>query len=235
MVNSNSNEAQKIKQAVGFESSLLVKDGMLVGLGTGSTATCFIESLGKRCREGLKIEAIATSNRSTELARSLGIPIVEMDKISKIDLTIDGADEIDGEMRLLKGGGGALLREKIIASSSKEMVVIVDESKCVKRLGAFGLPVEIVPFCYNTTLKKINDLGLYGTLRKSKDGSIYTTDNYNYIYDIQFHPVCENPEKTNLEIRNIVGVVETGFFFNIAKRVIIGYSDGSVKTLPPRK
>lgn len=229
MATFNSNEALKIKQAVGRESAKLVQDGMLVGLGTGSTATCFIESLALRCKEGLKITAISSSVKSAELAKARGIPIVGMEKVSVIDLTIDGADEIDPQLRMIKGGGGALLREKIIASSSKEMVAIVDESKCVKNLGAFGLPIEIIPYCYNTTIRKLNDHGFVGALRKNKGNSFYLTDNQNYIFDIKFNPVCRDPIRANADIKSVVGVVETGFFFGIAKRVVIGYADGSTK------
>lgn len=219
----------KIKQAIGIFAANLVEDHMIVGLGTGTTSAYFIESLAKRVNEGLKIKAIATSQRSTELARSKGISMLNMEEVVQIDITIDGADEIDPQKRLIKGGGGALLREKIIATSSKEMVVIVDESKVVKDLGAFGLPVEIIPFCYPATIHKLNNKGLIGKLRKNENNSLYITDNGNYIFDIQFHPVCEDPEKTNRLIREVTGVVDTGFFFHIAKRVVIGYADGTVK------
>ncbi|MDR3624547.1 MAG: ribose-5-phosphate isomerase RpiA [Chlamydiales bacterium] len=219
----------KIKQAIGKFAADLVMDGMIVGLGTGSTSACFIESLAIRCSQGLKIRAIATSQKSTDLAKSKGIPILDMEDVVQIDLTIDGADEIDHQKRLIKGGGGALLREKIIATSSKEMIVIVDESKIVKDLGAFGLPVEIIPFCYKTTLHKLSKIGFTGKLRTNPDGTFYITDNSNYIVDIHFDPVCRDPEKAYTLIRCITGVVDIGFFFHIAKRVVVGYADGSVK------
>lgn len=235
MILSNSNEALKIKQQVGYEAAKLVQEGMLVGLGTGSTAACFITSLAQRCQEGLKIKAVGTSVRSEQLAKQLGITIVDHESISSIDLTIDGADEIDPQMRLIKGGGGALLREKIIATASQEMVIIVDEGKLVENLGAFGLPVEIVPFCFNTTIKKLNDKGFFGSLRSNKDGSRYITDNHNFIYDIKFNPVSKHPESDYESIRSIIGVVELGFFFNIAKKALIGFRDGTIKTLTKNK
>jgi ribose 5-phosphate isomerase A len=227
----NSNETLKLKQQVGFEAAKLVKDGMLVGLGTGSTAAFFIESLAKRCQEGLKIKAVATSIRSEELAKQNGIEILDTNSITYLDLTIDGADEIDPFLRLIKGGGGALLREKIIATTSKEMVVIADETKLVKDLGAFGLPVEIIAFCFSSTIKKLNNKGFFGTLRKTKTNQPYITDNHNFIYDIQFDPVCIDPEYAYESIRGVVGVVELGFFFNIAKSAIVSFKDGSIKTL----
>lgn len=219
----------KIKQAIGAFAANLVSDGMIVGLGTGTTSTYFIESLALRCKQGLKIQTIATSEKSSQLAESRGIPTLSIEDVTQIDLTIDGADEVDPQKRLIKGGGGALLREKIIATSSKEMIVIADESKLVKDLGAFGLPVEIVPFCYKTTLYKLSKLGFRGKLRTKKEGSLYITDNHNYIFDIQFDPVCKNPEEDNEKIQSVTGVVDTGFFFGIAKKVVIGYADGSVK------
>jgi ribose 5-phosphate isomerase A len=216
-----SNKSDLIKQKVGQKAAELVQDGMLVGVGTGTTAHYFIQSLIARCQEGLKISAA--------LARSGGILVLEMDAFTKIDIDIDGADEIDPSKRLIKGGGGALLREKIIATSSSEMVVIVDESKLVKHLGAFGLPVEIIPFGYRATLSKLYHLGYKGDIRKNKNDTLYVTDNGNYIFDVRFQPVCSKPEEDQEKINSIPGVVETGLFIDIAGRVIIGFKDGSVE------
>jgi len=141
-----------IKKALGERASTLVQDGMLVGLGTGTTTSYFIDSLVTRCRAGLKISVVATSAKSLNLAQRGGMRILDLHQVTQLDLTVDGADEIDPQNRMIKGGGGALVREKILASSSKKMIVIVDESKLVPVLGKFGLPVEIVPFCYLTTL-----------------------------------------------------------------------------------
>ena len=224
----NQHAQDELKKAVGQKAASLVEEGMLVGLGTGSTASCFIESLIERCREGLKITAVSSSERSLEMAKSGGIPVLAMDDVTNIDLTIDGADEVDGKFRLIKGGGGALLREKILASTSKQVVIIIDESKLVDALGKFGLPVEIVPFGYNATIAKINRAGYEGTLRTKEDGSAYLTDNGNFIYDIHKPASFAEPEKDHNTINNIPGVVETGFFFNLPMRLLVGRKDGSV-------
>lgn len=232
MNDSNITKALSIKQAIGFKAAQLIENNMLVGLGTGSTAKWFIEALGKRCQEeGLKIEAIATSRASEILALEKKIPLLDVSKNTFLDITIDGADEIDPQFRLIKGGGGALFREKIIATSSKEMVVIVDESKWVNNLGHFGLPIEILPFWSKSTIKKIENKGYRGTLRKLSDQTPYLSDNHNYIFDIHFDNLCVNPEKTYDELRSIIGVIEIGFFFDIAKKAIVGYKDGNIKIL----
>lgn len=224
----NSNIAKK---AAGNAAADFVKSGMIVGLGTGSTASYFIQSLIDRCRQGLKIKVVATSERSRKQAIDGGIPFCDIDTITSIDLTVDGADEIDHQKRMIKGGGGALLREKIIASISKEMVVIVDENKLVENLGAFPLPVEIVPFAYQAIIFQINSLGYSGTIRRNEKSEIYITDNGNYIFDIHFQELRFHPEIDQQKIKAIPGVIETGFFFNLAGRVLIGKSDGSVKQL----
>jgi ribose 5-phosphate isomerase A len=224
----NQHDQDELKKAVGLKAATLIEEGMLVGLGTGSTASCFIESLIERCRAGLKITAVSSSVRSLEMAKRGGIPILSMDDVTSIDMTIDGADEVDSKFRLIKGGGGALLREKIIASTSKQMVVIVDESKLVDKLGRFGLPVEIVPFGYNATIAKLIRAGYQGTLRRTQDESVYLTDNGNYIYDIRTRTQFPEPEKDHDIIINIPGVVETGFFFNLPLRLLVGRKDGSV-------
>lgn len=216
------------KKAAGEAAAELVQSGMLVGLGTGTTAVFFIDRLIERCRSGLKITAVATSQRSMQRAREGGIPILDINAVTKIDMVVDGADEIDQEKRMIKGGGGALLREKIIASMSSEMVVIVDSSKVVDYLGHFHLPVEIVPFAYHWIIKEMEQLGYRGTLRKNKEAP-YVTDNGNYIFDIQLNYPCLNPEADEKKLKAITGVVETGFFFKLAGRVIVGYENGTTK------
>lgn len=219
------------KQAAGKAAVELVQNGMVIGLGTGSTAFFFIENLIERCRTTkLKITAVATSQRSSEQAQAGGIPLHDINKITSLDLTIDGADEIDHQKRMIKGGGGALLREKIIASISREMIVIVDENKVVDQLGKFPLPVEVVPFAHELTAYRLAQLGFNGSFRRTPMGELYLTDNGNYIIDIVFPNGCSTPEQDHAAIRNIPGVVEIGFFFNLAGRVIVGYSDGQVKT-----
>ena len=214
------------KKAAGQAAAEFVEDGMLVGLGTGSTAECFIESLIARCQKGLKIQAVATSNQSSEQAREGGIPILDIIDVSSVNLTVDGADEIDPQKRMIKGGGGALLREKIIAAMSDEMVVVVDEKKLVDKLGAFPLPVEILTFGHKATLRHLGELGYHGHLRKGEEKKFFLTENGNYIYDVVFESPCDDPENIDQRIRNVPGVVETGFFFQLAGRIIVGYPDG---------
>ncbi|MCE5316474.1 MAG: ribose-5-phosphate isomerase RpiA [Parachlamydia sp.] len=216
------------KMAAARAAAELILPGMRVGLGSGSTAALFIEALGSRCREGLSIEAISSSEASLELARQVQIPLADPESITTLDMTIDGADEIDPEKRMIKGGGGALLREKIIAKMSREMVVIADSSKCVKALGAFPLAVEITPFCYQATLAHLSQLGYKGAMRKEKE-NLYVTDNGNYIFDIRLSYPCRAPEEDHRKIHSVPGVVETGFFIDLAGRVIIGYQDGRVE------
>lgn len=219
----------EIKKLLGKEAASLVEDGMLVGLGSGSTSECFIESLSVRCKSGLKIKAVSSSIRSLDLAKKGGIPTLDMDNVTTIDLTVDGADEVDPQMRLIKGGGGAHVREKILASASKKMVVIVDESKLVSTLGKCGLPVEILPFGFHATIAKLHRLGFDGKIRE-KGGSHYITDNGNLIFDIHTPPLFPHPEQVHELIIAIPGVVDTGFFFNLASSIMIGYGDGTVVT-----
>lgn len=220
------------KKIAGETAAKLIRNGMLVGLGTGSTAAFFIEALGKRCKEeGLQITAVASSTQSLSQAKKVGIPLVNDHVIDVLDITVDGADEIDKHNNMIKGGGGALLREKILACSTKEMVVIIDENKRVDNLGSFPVPVEITRFAYHTTLSRIQDHGYPGALRLNHDNSIYVTDNGNYIFDIRFDKPILNPKKEHERLRSILGVLETGLFFDVVSKVIIGYLDGTVKVL----
>ncbi|NGX37252.1 MAG: Ribose-5-phosphate isomerase A [Chlamydiae bacterium] len=216
----------KAKDAASKKALEFVQDGMHVGLGTGSTATHFIEHLIEKCQNGLKIQAVATSSVSEKMAQEGGIPLLDINVITALDLTVDGADEVDAQKRLIKGAGGALVREKIIANMSKEMIVIADESKLVEKLGKALLPVEIVPFCAEATRKQLADLGFKGQWRKD-----YVTDNHNWILDIAFPSPLDDPEKVHLEILQNPGVVQTGFFFHLAKRVVVGNSDGSARVI----
>ena len=223
---------EETKRKIGEAAANIIQDGMTVGLGSGSTAFYFIQSLISRCKKGLKIHAAATSKKTLQLAREGGIPLVDVDHLTTLDITVDGADEIDPLKRMIKGGGGALVREKIIASMSLEVVIIVDESKLVDHLGTRKLPVEIIPFAHEATKRKIEKLGFNGEWRKESNGSFYITDNNNLIFDIHFPALRQNPEQDNLEIRSLPGVVETGFFFNIASKVMIGFFDGQIVTRP---
>ncbi len=217
-----------IKKAIGEKAADLIEDGMHVGLGTGSTAFYFIERLIHRCQEGLKIQAAASSVQSLAQAKKGNIPLLDINQITSLDITVDGADEIDPQKRMIKGAGGALVREKIIASMSREMIVIVDESKCVHQLGKCKLPIEIIPFAHMATLHKIEKLGYPGTFRKKADHSLYITDNGNYIVDIPFKQPLTHPEEVHETLLHLQGVVDTGFFFNLAGRIIVGFFDGQI-------
>lgn len=225
-------EQDKAKKVAGYRAADLIEQNMIIGLGTGSTVRYFIDKLSERVRDGLRIQAVSSSLRSLEQASKGGIPLVDINQLSYIDTTVDGADEIDSQKRMIKGGGGALLREKIIASMSREMIVIVDETKVCDQLGRCKLPVEITPFAYGVTIKKIAQLGYESRIRYSSDHTIYVTDNGNYIVDITFHQFIEEPLILDHQLKSIPGVIETGFFFNLAGRVIIGYSDGKIVIKP---
>ncbi|MGG1636573.1 ribose-5-phosphate isomerase RpiA [Paenibacillus sp. FSL K6-3182] len=206
-----------------------LKDGMVVGLGTGSTAYWAIQKIGQKVKEGLSIKAIATSRASEELAIELGITMLPFAEIEQIDVTIDGADEVNNEWNLIKGGGGALLREKIVAAASKQLIIIVDESKHVAQLGRFPLPVEIVPFGYEMTIKKLRNLGAETTVR-TKENQMFVTDNGNYIVDCQFGTISQ-AEQLEHTLNLIPGVVDNGLFIGMATKVIVGYANGTVKLL----
>ncbi len=219
----------EIKKTLGTEAAQIVKEGMNIGLGTGSTAACFIESLIERRRSGINFSAVSSSTKSMEQAQAGGIPTLSIDSFTTLDLTVDGADEIDLHGRMIKGGGGALVREKILATSSRRLVILVDESKLVEHLGRFGLPLEIIPFGFCATVEKIQKLGYLGKLRLKNDGSPYITDNGNWIYDLSYPKIFTVPEEDHEKLIQIPGVVETGFFLNLPLEVLIGYHDGTMK------
>jgi ribose 5-phosphate isomerase A len=217
-----------IKKAVAYKAAELIENGMHIGLGSGSTAFYFIERLIQRCKKGLKIHAIASSQQSFQQAKAGNIPLLNVETVTSLDLTVDGADEIDPQKRMIKGGGGAHVREKIVAMMSREMIVIVDESKLVPALGKHKLPVEILPFARDAIFHHISKAGYKGEFRKKADGSLFITDNGNLLVDIHFDALRENPEQDHETLLHIPGVVDTGFFFNLAGRVIIGFADGQL-------
>lgn len=221
--------SDEAKKAAGYAAVDLIQDGMLVGLGTGSTTHHFIVHLGKRCLEGLKVTCVASSEASAQLALVSGVTMMDMSTVTKLDVTVDGADQIDGDRNMIKGGGGALLREKILASISKEMVVIVDSSKVVARFGSFPLPIEVVTFGFEAILERIRHQGYLVTIRRNKNGTFYVTDGGNRILDIDLREVTTPLAQVHQELRAIPGVVETGYFSGLAGRVIIGNSDGKVE------
>jgi ribose 5-phosphate isomerase A len=206
-----------------------VENNMLVGLGTGSTAYWAIARLAERVREGLQIQAIATSQTSEEQARQSGIPLMTFAELGnrQLDVTIDGADEANLDFQLIKGGGGALLREKIVAAASKRMIVVVDSSKLVDVLGKFPLPVEIVPFGAEQTIRHLRELGALPKLRLNEHGP-FLTDNGNYIVDCAFSEIV-NPSRLSDLLNAIPGVVENGLFVGMADAIVAGYPDGRVE------
>jgi ribose 5-phosphate isomerase A len=221
-----------LKKVVAYKAAELIENGMHIGLGTGSTVFFFIERLIQRCKEGLKIRAVASSEQSFQQAKVGNIPLLDIDKVSSLDLTVDGADEIDPQKRMIKGAGGAHVREKIVATMSREMIVIVDESKLVPALGKRKLPVEILPFARNAIFHHISKAGYQGEFRKKTNGSLFVTDNGNLLIDIHFDILRKNPEQDHETLLHIPGIVDTGFFFNLAGRVIIGFADGQVVIKP---
>lgn len=218
------------KKAAAKEAVKLIQPGMKIGLGTGSTAEYFITELGKRCRlERLQISAIGTSLASQKLAAQEKIPLMDPNNVILLDLAIDGADEIDPQKQMIKGGGGALLREKIVAAMSKEMIVIIDSNKQVNYLGKFPLAIEIIPFGLLATLDHLRKKGYEARIRENRQGEKIISDNGNYLIDIQLPYPCINPKKEEDQLKEIPGVIETGFFLNLAGRVIVGYPDGKTK------
>jgi len=221
----------EMKKKAGEAAVEWVEEGMVLGLGTGSTVFYFINRLTQCVAQGLQIRVVSSSIQSREQARKGGVPLADMDEITSIDMTIDGADEIDHQKRMIKGGRGALLREKILANSSREMIVIIDESKLVKQLGRRPLPVEILPFGKEATMDKIRKLGFRGQLRSHECGGLFKTENGNLIYDIYFDSLREDAENDHEKLIRIPGILETGFFFNLAGRVLVGKVDGTIDQL----
>ncbi len=219
------------KHLAGDVAATFIEDGMVIGLGSGTTATQMIYALGRRIQEGLTITgAVPTSQATAELARKLGIPLTDLDTHPVLDLAIDGADEIDSQLRLIKGGGGALLREKIVASSARRFIIVGDLTKQVAQLGRnTPLPVEVISFAATPVSKRLEALGASVRLRRSGD-SVFVTENCNIIFDCFFADGITDPTELDTRIHSIVGVVETGLFLHMAERAIIGGPDG-VKVL----
>ena len=217
-------EAKRIAAEKAVEQ---VKPGMIVGLGSGSTAEWAIRKIGELVKDGLNIHAVASSVKTEKLAIEVGIPIIDFRNIYRLDVYIDGADEVDDAGNLIKGGGGALLREKMLAFNSKRFIVMIDESKRVKNLGKFDLPVEIIPFAAELTLKGLKETGVNPVLRYSNH-KIFITDNGNYIADCNYYPI-KDPAALNIQLHQIPGVVETGIFMhNMVHTFYVGKGGGSV-------
>lgn len=216
-----------LKMAAARSAIALVTDGMIVGLGSGTTAAFAVSALGQRVKQGLRVVGVPTSERTAELTRGLGIPISTLEQSPVIEVTIDGADEVEeGTLHLIKGHGGALLREKIVASASHRLVIIVDQSKVVKRLAAaHPLPVEVVPFGWQTTAQRLAGLGAQPSLRRNPDGQPFHSDGGNYILDCRFEsPVTA--EDLARQLDHVVGVVEHGLFINMTSEVHVAGETG---------
>lgn len=220
----------KAKQIAAEAAVNYIENGMTVGIGTGSTSAYAIEAIGQKLKQGLKIKAVASSLRSEELAKNAGIRLIPFSEVQSIDVYIDGADEVDKDLNLIKGGGGALLREKILAFNSKKFIVIIDHSKLVAYLGEFPLPVEITPFAMELTIKQLQKLGCTTNVRQ-QNNQPYITDNRNYIVDCHFQKI-ERVDELNRSIHTIPGVVESGLFpNNMVSRVLVGYENGELKEI----
>ena len=221
---------EEAKKQVALEAIKYVKDGFIIGLGSGSTASYAIKKLGElRKQKDLKIFGIPSSSQAMLLAVKFGLPLTTLDENPTLDLVIDGADEVNKELDMIKGGGGALTREKIIASSAKKVIIIADETKLVEKLGLFKVPVEVLPFGLAEVTKSIKKLGGRSFLRegKKKVGPV-VTDNGNYIIDVDFG-LIDNSKELDLQLRLIPGIVETGLFIELADIVYLGTPDGIIK------
>ena len=228
----SSSASDTFKQAAALHALEAVEDGMKLGIGTGSTADHFTRALGKAVARGLKVISVATSERTAALARECGIPLVDLDAAGPLDLTVDGADEIDPKLRLIKGGGGALLREKIVAVASRRVLIIADESKFVQKLGAFPLPVEVSSFAWKTTARHIRDHlsqfqvgNVAVALRRDGDGKPVLTDGGHFIVDCNVQGIG-NPDGLAHYLNQIPGVMENGLFIGIASEAVIAGPDG---------
>lgn len=225
------NDLESLKKLAAERAADYIRDGMTVGLGTGSTARYLVDKVGAMVKEGLKIRAVATSKATEARARELGIPVLDINDVESIDIAIDGVDEIDPEFNATKGGGGALFREKIVAGLAKEVIWIMDESKYVDHLGRFPLPVEILPYGWKVTYRKLETLGYHPEMRRNGN-ALYVTDNGNYIADLRL-TVPVNAEEVKRNLDNTVGVLETGQFLKMCTRIVIGTSCG-IKILEAR-
>lgn len=221
------------KQKAGEYAATLIEQGMTIGIGTGSTVYFFIQALAQQIKEGLIIKSIPTSKQTEQLAADLNIPLADLNEVDQIVITIDGADEIDEDLQLIKGGGGALLQEKIVATASEKLVIIADESKLVKQLGKFPLPAEVIPFGWKQTLKHIQELGCEKIMLRSKEEQIFISDHGHYILDCYFEKI-NDAACLHQQLNNIPGVVENGLFLSMAASAVIAYEDGSIKQLPGR-
>ncbi|MBC1645712.1 ribose-5-phosphate isomerase RpiA [Listeria welshimeri] len=213
------------KKIAGEKACGWVKDGMVIGLGTGSTVYYTIEKLGEMVRDGLNITGIATSEETAIQAKKLGIPLKSLNDVKQIDVTIDGADEVNKDFQGIKGGGGALLREKMVAAASLMNIWVVEEKKLVEELGEFSLPIEVIPFGWKQIKWSLEKEAIETELRKNDSGKVYQTNNGNYILDIK-NQILRNPVEWQEKLAGIPGIVEHGLFLNYVDIVICGKANG---------
>jgi ribose 5-phosphate isomerase A len=218
MANTQEKKDQE-KEAAARASLAFVKDGMVVGLGTGSTAAYFIKLLAEQVKQGMHVRGIPTSIHSEQLAKSLGIPVITLDDCQEIAVTVDGADEVDPQLRLIKGGGGAMLREKIVASATKQQIIVADASKQVQRLGKFPVPVEVIRFAEALVKKKITELGAQVSVRVGSDGKPFVTDEDHHILDCRFGEIPD-ADALARKLSDMPGIVEHGLFIGMASVVL---------------
>jgi ribose 5-phosphate isomerase A len=214
----------QVKKVAGERAADFVRDGMTIGLGTGSTVYFTILRIGELVRDGLRVRAVPTSKQTESIAIEQSIELCTFADVERLDLTIDGADELNPQLDLIKGGGGALLREKLVAAASDRLIIVADESKYVETLGSFPLPVEVIPFAWQTTARRIEKLNIQPNLRQIA-GEPFVTDNGNYILDCRCGPIA-NPPELHKTLKTLTGVVETGLFVAMAKTAVIAGETG---------
>lgn len=221
------------KETAGRQAAEMVQDGMTIGLGTGSTAHFTLVRLAERIREeGLSVRGVPTSVDTEEKAAQMGIPTIGLHEVESLDVTIDGADEVDGDFQLIKGGGGALLREKVVASITEKQIIVVGRDKLVDRLGrGFLLPVEVIPFAMPVVVRVLETLGCEPVKRMAERDEPFVTDNHNVILDCRFPDGIERPAEMERAIGAIPGVVESGLFVDLTHVVVVGEADGSATVI----
>ncbi|WP_205509148.1 ribose-5-phosphate isomerase RpiA [Longitalea arenae] len=220
----------EIKQLVAKQAAQLVQNSMTVGIGSGSTVYYLIQELAKQVKKGLFFRAIPTSKKTAALAAAANIPLAELNAVDYIDLTIDGADEIDASLQLIKGGGGALLQEKMVAAASRELIILADYSKLVQQLGKFPLPLEVIPFGYKQVQRNLRESYQIEAKLRLQNDQPFVSDHGHYILDCPFERI-ENPDILSYDLNAIPGVVDNGLFINMADLALIGYPDGKTETM----
>ena len=223
---------EEIKRLIAKKAAQLEQNNMTVGIGSGSTIYWLIVELGDRVKDGLFFRAIPTSKKTATLAAQHNIPLAELNAVTFIDITIDGADEIDPHLQLIKGGGGALLQEKMVAAASRELLILADHSKLVQHLGKFPLPLEVIPFGWKQVQLHIQETYEVEAVLRMQNDQPFITDHGHYILDCPFQHI-EQPDELTYELNNLTGVVDNGLFVNMADLALIGFPDGKTETITP--